>query len=60
VVIDGVNLADVGVADVRGRLSIIPQDPVLYTKALDPADPTLGKVMYCTVLQPTMPCHAAL
>ena len=31
ITIDDVNLAEIGLDDVRSRMSIIPQDPVLFT-----------------------------
>ena len=31
IMIDGVNIADVGLSDLRSRLTIIPQDPVLFS-----------------------------
>lgn len=40
IIIDGLNIADMGLYDLRSRLSIIPQDPVLFQgsirKNLDP------------------------
>ncbi|KNC71690.1 hypothetical protein SARC_15770, partial [Sphaeroforma arctica JP610] len=31
IVIDGLNVADMGLEDLRSRLTIIPQDPILFT-----------------------------
>ncbi|XP_067661101.1 multidrug resistance-associated protein 1-like [Haliotis asinina] len=31
IVIDGINIADIGLYDVRSRLTILPQDPVLFS-----------------------------
>jgi ABC-type multidrug transport system fused ATPase/permease subunit len=43
VLVDGVNLAKLGLSDVRGRLSIIPQDPFLLAGTLrDCLDPFSG------------------
>ncbi|ELU09880.1 hypothetical protein CAPTEDRAFT_178694 [Capitella teleta] len=42
ITIDGMNVADMGLHDLRGRLTIIPQDPVLFSGSLrmnlDPFD----------------------
>ncbi|CAG7833091.1 unnamed protein product [Allacma fusca] len=34
IVIDGVNISKIGLHDIRGRLTIIPQDPVLFSGSL--------------------------
>ncbi|KAJ3114495.1 hypothetical protein HDU96_002009 [Phlyctochytrium bullatum] len=34
VVIDGVDVSEIGLADLRGGLTIIPQDPILFTGAV--------------------------
>lgn len=42
IIVDGVRLSDIGLHDVRGRFTIIPQDPVLFSGSLrynlDPFD----------------------
>lgn len=42
IVIDGINIADIGLHSLRSRLTIIPQDPVLFSGSLrmniDPFD----------------------
>ena len=67
VMIDNINLAEIGLDDVRSRISIIPQDPVLFTGSmrsnLDPFDQysdeeiwfALGKVQLKNLVNETMP-----
>ncbi|KAK7480989.1 hypothetical protein BaRGS_00027804 [Batillaria attramentaria] len=42
IIIDGINIADIGLHDLRSRLTILPQDPVLFSGSLrfnlDPFD----------------------
>uniref|UniRef100_A0A671WVG6 ABC-type glutathione-S-conjugate transporter n=1 Tax=Sparus aurata TaxID=8175 RepID=A0A671WVG6_SPAAU len=42
IIIDGINIADIGLHDLRSRITIIPQDPVLFSGSLrmnlDPFD----------------------
>lgn len=50
ITIDGLNIADMGLHDLRSRLSIIPQDPVLFTgtirKNLDPFGTYDDKILW--------------
>ncbi|CAN3377209.1 oligomycin resistance ATP-dependent permease Yor1p [Diutina rugosa] len=50
ITIDGLNIADIGLFDLRSRLSIIPQDPVLFQgtvrKNLDPFNQYNDEVLW--------------
>ena len=43
--IDGVDISKLGLADLRSRVVIIPQDPVLFSQKLDSAESVFGKVV---------------
>lgn len=40
--IDGIDISTIGVYDIRSRITIIPQDPILFT----------GKFLYLRTLKP--------
>ncbi|OPL20922.1 multidrug 4 resistance-associated protein, partial [Mytilus galloprovincialis] len=62
VMIDGVNIANIGLHELRNKISIIPQDPVLFTgplrKNLDPfgehADSSLWSALEEVQLKPAI------
>lgn len=53
IIIDGINISNIGLHDLRSKISIIPQEPVLFSgtmrKNLDPFDEYSGKPNKCPI-----------
>lgn len=54
IIIDGINIAHIGLHDLRSKISIIPQEPVLFSgtmrKNLDPFDEYSGTLIFILLL----------
>lgn len=63
-VVDGVNIADVALTDLRSRIAIIPQEPTLFSGTLrhnlDPLDEKSDGEMWCVLVCLCMRVHVCV